>query len=231
MKKGCLIFVLIAVFGACLWLGFRVTDRFVLPGSRESSAEPTPRPNQQVNMLIVSIDSFDAERPRLVSAWVLFAVAADPSPSLMFLPVYAEDGRYAGAAHLGEIFALTSTGKPTGEFEKAVLQYIHLDQIDQFVVIDRQGAALFANLFPNALPSPQPYQVAALDDHVLIQSLCATLSSRGPGVQLNIDWAQLVPNHFRTEMDFPTFVANWVKFTSSNAVTHCEVLGNPGNGN
>lgn len=231
MKKGCLIFVLIAVFGVCLWLGFQATDRFLIPGSRESAAEPAPRANQQVNMLIVSIDSFDAAPPRLISAWVLFAVAADPSPSLMFLPVYAEDGRYAGAARLGEIFALTSTGKPTSEFEQAVLQYIHLDQIDQFVVIDRQAAALFAGLFPNALPSPQPFQVDAFDDHVLIQSLCATLSSRSPGVQLKMDWAQLVPNHFRTEMDFPTFVANWVKFTSSNTITHCEVLGNPDNGN
>lgn len=226
MKKAVFLVLLLAVFCGCLWLGYRVSIGTLpsIAGTPESA--PSQSASQQINMLVVSIDSFDSPNPRLISAWVLFAVPADPSPSLVFLPVYTQDGRYANAAQLGGVFALTSAGKPTVEFEKAVLETIQLARFDQYVVLDTQAVSAFTSLVPGALPSPQPFQVAVPDDELMIRSLCAAFTNRDANTHLEMQWGQIVPEHFRTEMDFPTFTGNWNKFTQSTTVAHCEVLPN-----
>jgi hypothetical protein len=224
MKKAGFLLFLVALFGVCLWLGFQAAVQGVAIGDGLAGNPTATAGNTQYNLLIVSVDSLETPTPQLISVWVLFTVSAEPSPSLMFLPVYHRDGRYPNAMSLGGTFGLTDTGKPTDAFQSAVLTYLDITQIDNFVTLDQQAVSAFANTFPANLPSPQPYQVTTIDETTLIQNMCATLESKSSDTSINMDWNQIVPVHFRTEMSFSYFTGSWRKFTQSASPPHCEVI-------
>ena len=226
MKKAGFFLFLVAVFGICLWLGFQAAVKGVAMGD-PLAGNPTPAAgNAQYNLLIISVDSLETPTPQLNSVWVLFTVSAEPSPSLVFLPVYHRDGRYPNAMSLGGVFGLTDTGKPTDAFESAVLAYLNITQLDNFVTLDQQAVSVFTSYFPGNLPSPEPYQVTLVDEALLIRNLCAKLESNSSGASIKMDWNQVVPVHFRTEMSFSNFTGSWVKFTQPASAPHCEVIEN-----
>lgn len=223
MKKAGFLVVLVVVFGICGWLGFRATVSG-LGKVDHTSAGAAPTAPAQKNILIISVDSLRSDKPQLVSAWVLFAVSSEPSPSLVFLPVYHADGRYPQAMHLSNSFALTQNSEPADVFQKELLAYLNLARFDAYVSLDSQAVSVFARLFPGSQPTPQPFEVLTQDHMLVLRDICAALEARTSGTAAELNWGEIVPEHFRTEMSFPDFTADWILFTRSNSIPHCEVL-------
>lgn len=223
MKKAGFFVVLLALFGICVWLGFQATISGISM-AKTVGGNAAPTAEVQQNILVVRVDAFDSTSPKLISAWVIFAVSSQPSPSLTILPIYHYDGRYAQAMHLENVFALAHSGKPAEAFESAVLAYLNINHFDEYMTLDAQAATLFAQSFAGTQPTPQQYQVTALDDAEMISNLCSALDSgQGNGSDL-LNWAEIVPDHFRTEMSFPKFMATWDIFTRKGSSPHCEII-------
>ncbi len=224
MKKAGFLIVLIAVFGMCLWLGYRATAGGMLPGIAPGAQEAQPTATTQRNILIASVDSLETSTPQLISVWVLFAVPSNPSPSILFLPVYFADGSKPDAAYLGGAFALDDSGRPAPAFTEAVRARLNLDRLDNYVTIDRDGVAIFAALFPGAQPSLQPFEVVVPDDIQAARVFCAGLQSKPSGMQVQVDWTRIAPAHFRTGLNLTEFSTTWQAFTQPDTNPHCEVL-------
>lgn len=223
MKKAGFFVVLIIVFGICGWLGFRAAISG-LGKVNEASGKTLPTESSQKNILIVNVDEVGAAKPNLVSVWVLFAVSSDPSPSLTFLPVYNADGRYPRAKYLANTFALAKNGRPVDDFQSEVLAYLNIARFDAYITLDTQAINVFSRLFPGSQPTPQPFQVSAQDDRLVLLDICAALEAQTGSAAAQFNWGEIVPDHFRTEMSFPEFTADWIRFTRSDAIPHCEVL-------
>jgi len=223
MKKAGFLVVLVFVFGVCGWLGFRAAISG-LGKVDEVSSGVVPTAPVQKNILIVSVDSLGSANPQLVSAWVLFAVSSEPSPSLVFLPVYHADGRYPQAMHLANSFALMQNSEPADVFQKELLAYLNIARFDAYVSLDAQAVSVFARLFPGSQPTPQPFEVSTQDHMLVLRDICAALEARTSGTDAEMNWGEIVPEHFRTEMSFPDFAADWIIFTRSELIPHCEVL-------
>lgn len=223
MRKAGLLVVFIIVFGLCGWLGFRATVSGLWTAD-EARADTPPTTAAQKNILIVSVDALVSPNPQLVSVWVLFAISSEPSPSLTFLPVYHRDGRYAQAMYLANTFALAPNGEPVDDFQNEVLTYLDINRFNAYVTLDTHAANVFARLFPGSQPTPQPFQVAALDDRLILRDLCTAIETRTGSAGAQLNWGEIVPDHFRTEVSFPEFTGDWNVFTQSELTPHCEVL-------
>jgi hypothetical protein len=106
------IFLFVIIFMAALYIGYRVgfkTPSPVMPAEAEKSAATSVAslagvlPNGQISLLLVTVDSLQAARPRLESVWLVELVP--PDPCLTLLSVYPSfsgeeaqrDGSLAGA--------------------------------------------------------------------------------------------------------------------------------------
>lgn len=224
MKKAGFLVVLIVVFGTCGWLGFRAAISGLGKVNESSSGGAAPTAPPQKNILIVSVDSLGSANPQLVSAWVLFAVSSEPSPSLVFLPVYHMDGRYPQAMHLANSFAFMRNSEPSDIFQSEMLAYLNIARFDAYVSLDSQAVSVFARLFPGSQPTHQPFEVSTQDHVLVLRDICAALEARASATAADLNWGEIVPEHFRTEMSFPDFTADWILFTRSQSIPHCEVL-------
>lgn len=221
MKKIGILFTLIIIV-ACGWLGFKITAAAypALTGSPTTDLTASPSGTQQ-NLFLIHVNDLQDESPQLVSVWALFLLYSD-TPSLVFRPIIQQDLSQPVSPTVQQ-FALCTDGTVAPDFIHA-LKTEHNLSVDGYVILDDEALRIFAQRFPGEQPTPRPFEVPRPDERSTIMNMCAYLQPAAARQGVELPWEQVLPRHFRTDLKFDPFMANWIRLTQAPGAPICEVI-------
>lgn len=239
MKKIAIIFIIL-VFGVCAFFGFKAASK-ILPAKEEPLTETGTLPSSisetdspasiaQQNYLLIHVNDMTLEKPELVSVWVAFVYPSTP-PQFMFLPLYPS---YEKAVHKRILrnFQMDSEKRVSAGFLKQIERTFDL-QITGYVLADDIGIG-YSNFWltgqdtPNlntAVFSEDETHFIRLNGQTSYQQLCQLISANtGNSYFSAINWSQLLPDHFSTDLPFETIELTIDQIIHAPSVVQCEVL-------
>lgn len=236
MKKS-LVFLLLIVFFLCAGTGFVGAKKLARPLSRVVPT-PTPQPetaapaqSHQRNFLLIHIDDLNSPQPMLISLWMAFQTLYD-SPSLTFKALYPNP-LDSNAAMVTAVPVLAADGRPSAAFLEALSGY----QVkwNGYFLLDQQAVrALSAALGTETQAQViDPARIADLAlsgleaETLLLQGACHYLSNKELRAGKAPSWKELIPAHFRTDLDFEEVMVNWDRLAGSALPPHCEIIAVP----
>jgi hypothetical protein len=223
MKKFIIFLIAILIFSGCLWVGYQVTGD-ILPVRGDSATQTVSLKAKQQNLFVIHVDQLHgAQPPKLISAWILFLYYGD-TPSMTFKPLYQQDGSVRHPADLRQLFIVNEDGTLQAEFLKALRSNVKLP-VDGYVVLDDMAIAAVSSRTADGAPSPEPYQIIVPGEKEAVKQLCDHLQIaqvREHGFDL--PWNEMIPDHFRTDLNFTAFMNNWNRLSRSSKPPHCEII-------
>jgi hypothetical protein len=233
MKKSSLVLALL-FFAACAIVGYFVASRSNVgktsAASSSAANQATAMAAAQQNFLLVQVDDLTQTSPKLVQIWIVLTYYSNP-PQIMFIPLYPSYDSSQNSA-IADAFTLTSAGSVSDRFISKIADLYKVD-VNGTIMTDAAGYNGFANWFgiTNIQVSAAP---AASDDekHALLlnsqtffQNVCGQLTAGGASSEFtSIQWSQLVPGHFNTNLSFEVLMASWDRVIRSSAPQVCKVL-------
>lgn len=232
MKKKTALLVL-PLFVLFVFLGFEIADSIFqnrsLPTIQVAGLEPTAIPQQQ-NFLVVHVDDLSAKKPAMVSAWSVLFYPANP-PHLMVMPLTSQS-LTERTKDITKAFRITSDKRLTNLFISRMEQSYDLDFSGYFVVDDTS-----ANLFFTWLTGSQPAGVEPgvatenlsswnYDLEISAWSQFCEINTSGSAASFfnSINWNQVLPNHFSTDLSFDTITLAIDQIRHAAAFPACEVF-------
>ncbi len=232
MKRIAIVFILL-VFIVFAYLGFQAASN--LKTNPSAAGLPvnaaTALASTQQNYILIHVDDLTQAKPKLISAWGVFVYYASVN-QVMFIPMLPS---YDAAVQtsLASEFSLDKTGQVNSRFISQLQQKFNV-KITGVVVTDNTGLSLFNNWVagqsnPILAAPPQgddEKHVVLLNAQGFFQTVCTAVQNKSTDLFSTIDWGQLVPGHFVTNMSFETIMADYQKLMKSSAPNQCTVLSN-----
>jgi hypothetical protein len=225
-------FIIITAFLVFAFLGYQAASNLKTKsavGSIPANAATALASTQQ-NILLIHVDDLTLSRPNLISVWGFFAYYANQN-QVVFLPLLPSIDASVQSSMV-EKFSLDGTRQVSKDFITALQQQFNL-KVTGVVVTDNVGLSFFASQLtgqsaPVAAVQPtnddQKKQIL-MNAQFFFQSICSLLQNKSGDTALNLDWQQLVPDHFSTSLPFETIMVDRQKLFGSSAVNQCSVLG------
>lgn len=218
------IFLTILVFLACLGFGLYTSYKPELNKKQaEGAASPliTPVSQFQNNYLIIHVDDLTANAPQLISVWGL--IAYFPEPKLIFQALYPLET--STNADIQSRYELSERKIPSSNFLKT-LEQVNQITWDNYILMDNAafdrlgqyvyGSGLNLDSGGNPLPAEQAY----------MQTLCDTFSYQGRDFLEGFPWKEIIPDHFRSNINMDYGLVNMDKLLSPGLQVRCEIFGN-----
>jgi len=232
MKKKTALLVL-PLFVLFVFLGFKIADSVFqnrnLPIIQVAGLEPTAIPQQQ-NFLVVHVDDLSAKKPGLISMWSILFYPSNP-PHLMVMPLSSQS-ETERTNDVTKVFRITSDKHLTNLFLARMEQSFDLEFSGYFVVDDTS-----ANLFFTWLTGSQP---AGVETGVATENLSSwnhdleasawsqfcEINTAGSAASFfnNINWNQVLPDHFSTNLSFDTITLAIDQIKHAASFPACEVF-------
>ncbi|NMC83720.1 MAG: hypothetical protein GYA58_00400 [Anaerolineaceae bacterium] len=233
MKKPSLVLALL-LFAACAIVGYLVASRSNPTATSAASSsvanQATAMAAAQQNFLLVQVDDLTQSSPKLVQVWIVLTYYSNP-PQVMFIPLYPS---YDGSQNstIAEAFTLTSAGSVSERFISKIAE-LYKVEVDGAIMTDAAGYNGFANWFgiSNIQVSTAPAgsddekHALLLNSQTFFQNVCGQLTTGNAAGQFeSIQWSQLIPGHFNTNLSFEVLMASWDRVIRSEAPQVCKVL-------
>lgn len=226
------IFLIAVTFIIFLFIGYQLTSNLLpetakQPQSAKTSGTIIPH---QHNFILVHVTNLQDPQPKLVSIWSVFVFFNQPL-SMTFVPLYPQNGLAPTSGGMGKSFSLNDQLQLTTAFKQSLQTYKF--PFKGFILVDDQAISLFTHWLTEADP---PYQSS---DNLQSNDLSAIITQEGQMISIlcpyvnkpysvqmstKIQWNQLIPTHFSTDLDFQTIVTDWEKLTSSDLPPDCEIV-------
>jgi hypothetical protein len=231
MKKSGLVLALI-FFAACAIVGYLVASKSSGGTSTTSAGSvnvATAMASPQQNYLLVQVDDLSKTSQKLIQAWIVLTYYSDP-PQIIFLPLYpsydsAQNSNIAGA------FAMTNSGRLSEKLSKKIADLYNV-KVDGYILTDAAGLTSIAGWYNisgiEAGSSPaqtdDDKHVLLLNSQTFFQNVCAQLKAGGAQNQYtSMQWSQLIPSHFQTDLSFEVLIASWDRVIRSSPPQQCDV--------
>jgi hypothetical protein len=225
-----LVVIAIVVFVGCALAGYNIARGInPQPSSPENAVEiPVPL-SEQHNYMIVRVDDLGSQKPQLKSVWFVSLSFVSQNPNLLALAqIYPPKTAGQKSTALERAFALSEKGEPAAAFWNAVKQY-KLDW-EGYILFDAQGA----NLFLQWLVGPADFQ-GALEESAkndenslrMAQQVCQSITDASGRSLGQFSWSQVIPDHFRSDLQLATALAYWDRMTDPAQSVRCEFLPSP----
>jgi hypothetical protein len=231
MKKSGLILALI-FFAACAIVGYLVASKSSI-GSSNNSAGPgnaaTALASPQQNYLLVQVDDLSKISPKLVQAWIVLTYYSDP-PQIIFLPLYPSYDSKQNSS-ISSSFAMTGSGKLSDKLSEKIASLYNV-KVDGYILTDAAGVSDIANWYgiqgietgSSPAQSDDEKHILLLNSQTFFQNICAQLKAGGAKNQYtSMQWSQLIPLHFQTNLSFEVLTASWDRIIRSSAPQQCDV--------
>ena len=232
MKKPTLIFALF-LFAACAIVGFLVASKSNLGSSANNVGSinaATALASTQQNYLLVQLDDLTQKSPKLIQAWIVLTYYSNP-PQIIFLPLYPSYDSTQNTSIAGA-FAMTGSGSLSNKLAKSISDQYKV-KVDGYIATDAAGVNAIANWFgisgiqagTSVAQSDDEKHALLLNSQTFFQNVCAQLKA---GAVMNqytsMQWSQLIPGHFQTDLSFEQLIASWDRVIRSGAPQQCDVL-------
>ncbi len=216
MKRSGIVLIL-AVFLICMVTGFLLTRVLKTQTPGLAQAEPQP-PALQQNLVIIHVNNFISDTPRIQSIWIIFLNYAN-RPSVGFLQLYRAD--QPDSTLPGKAITLTPEKHLSDTFIQTLASTYKV-RLDGYILLDDQAMITFANIFPK---SPELANTAfPSGEHEILANICRYFITLQPGGVINIPWMEFLPNHFSTDIPFDIFLKNWGSLNNPANPPNCEII-------
>ena len=232
MKKPTLLFGLL-LFAACAIVGFLVASKSNTGSSTNnvgSVSAATALASSQQNYLLIQLDNMSQSSPKLIQSWIVLTYYSTP-PQIIFLPLYPSYDSSQNSS-IASSFAMTSSGSISSKFAKSISD-LYKVKVDGSIITDAAGINAIANWYgisgiqagTSTAQTDDEKHALLLNSQTFFQNVCAQLKS---GAALNqytsMQWSQLIPGHFQTDLSFEQLIASWDRVIRSGAPQQCDVL-------
>ena len=231
MKK-LFIFIAAVVFLGCVFFGYKAASNlFAERAQNQNNIIETPQTSLvQSNYLLVLVNDLSADKPQLISLWGVLNYPSVP-PQVVFLPLFpttsAEFNR-----EISSVFDLSNSKQISARSIRKMEQIVDLT-FDGYFIADNSALlrfAAYANLEKLEVfngPAESSDSIIAVQDNInsfftALCQLCKTGASNSFFSQ--IEWSQLLPDHFSTDLSFEELMLMIDRINISAALTTCEVL-------
>jgi hypothetical protein len=232
MKKPTLIFILI-LFAACAVVGYLIaskTDLGISANNIGGVNAATALASPQQNFLLVRVDDMNSATPKLVEAWLVLTLYSDP-PQIMFIPIYPRYDADQNSS-ISAAFSLDSQGKLSSMLASKIANMFAV-KINGYVLTDTVGMNAFTSWFgingvsasANPPQTDDEKHAVLLNSQTFLQGFCQQLK-HGDGMKQydSIQWSQLIPYHFKTDLTFEQLIASWDRVNRAAAPQKCDVV-------
>jgi hypothetical protein len=231
MKK---LFLIIAavVFIACMFFGYKAASRlFAARAENQNNVLETPQTNLvQSNFLLVLVNDLTADKPQLIALWGVLNYPSNP-PQVVFLPLYPSAN--AEMNHdISSAFDLSATKKIPGRSMGKLEDALDLT-FDGYFAADNAALLRFAaygnletlGIFNSPAESPEAIRAVEKGVNSLFTAVCQLCKSGASNSFFSkIEWSQLLPDHFSTDVSFEMLMLMIDRINNAAALTTCEVL-------
>ena len=229
MKKIALALIAL-LFLVSVYFGFQAAahlDGHLKKTAPNNSLEPI---SAQQNYLIFQVSELGGDSPMLVSVWGLFVRDATP-PHLAFVSLYPpadteqEDDSFS-------FFRLTRDAKIPDRVIRKIERKFHIKTNGYFLVDNFSASSIetWLGLENPSSPSQPPLtqlerQTILSHGQKVISQFCAQISQNGIDQVINqIHWADLLPEHFSTNVSTELWLQAVNKLASFEKIGSCEVF-------
>lgn len=231
MKKFT-VFIVIVIFVVFAYLGFQAASNVKVNnavGSIPANAATALASTQQ-NILLIHVDDLTQAKPKLISVWGFFTYYSSTN-QVIFLPLLPSYDASTQSAFAGK-FALDKARQVNKDFVTLLQKKFNI-KVTGVVVTDNAGLSFFANQLAGqtepilAVPPENDDQkkVVLMNAQFFFQTICTLIQNKNADSYTNLDWKQLVPDHFSTSLPFETIMVDHQKLFRADAVNQCVVLG------
>lgn len=220
MRRSSLTSVMLLIFCFFTFLGFRTANLTSTLATPEHTAVQNTRNNR---VILVQVDSLQAERPVLKSVWVGVLFNSENQAVLSFVPIYPAEGDQSAAEALANSFKLDRSGKPTAAFWRRLASlniekdgYILADDYALQEIagwINRQGSLIYGASSPNSSTTPGEW---------FLKLGCGSIGKAGGNIA-EFAWSSL-GDHIQTDLTGEALDAEWNKLTTSEQPLKCEIV-------
>jgi len=234
MKKVVIVFIIL-IFGVCAFFGFKTASK-ILPDADSSSSElstsqETVLPIQQ-NYLLIHVRDTTSKDPELVSMWLALIFPAEPT-HIIFMPIFPSSNSEI-LERLKKGFRVDSDGVVSDKFLSLVNNSFDIET-SGFILTDDVGVGLSNRwltgetdlLISDSLSTEEGNIDQSLSEQASFKQFCQLVTTGSVQTFFSsIDWTQLLPDHFSTNLDFETIALFTNKISQTSEPVKCEVLSN-----
>ena len=226
MKKVIIVLLASLVFVACGFIGYQLANR-VNPAKIPASSTASGRVGQgeQHNLVVLQVDRLDSYQPKLVSIWFasLYFMDSDP-PMLTLGQLYPTLSNNNINQSIARSFALDGEGEPSTGFWRNLdvykinwEGYLLVDAVTMQRVMEWVNGPgdYIALLSSGPESSDERNQLAGQS----CQRIAGIDTRQDPALQ----WGDLVPDHFRSNLHMEDALAYWNRVTTARDA-RCEIL-------
>lgn len=226
------IFFSAVVFIGCVFFGFKAASNlFSERAENQNSLLDTPQVQPgQSNFLIVLVNDLTADEPQLISLWGVLNYPSEP-PQVVFLPLYPTANTETNR-EVASDFDLSNNkkipGRSIGKLEDAMdLSF------DGYFLTDNAALLPFASyadletleIFNQPADSGETIVAVQKSINSFFTAICRLCKSGASNSFFSkIEWSNLLPDHFSTDLTFEELMLMIDRINISAALTTCEVI-------
>lgn len=218
MQKFLRILIIIFLFVMCLLIGAKLAN-VSLSGNENVVINNNTQEQNQMRLLVFIVDELNIKNPELTAVWSVVIYYQD-SNGMMFIPL--SDVNSDGFKDIKRSFLLTSEKEP----HEKTLKFFNTKyktKWDAFIVLDRFAVEYLLKWMTNA--SFDVNSTVDVSKSVLIQNMCASITSSNLNSLELLEWTSISPIHFKTNLPFDRIMDGWQKLSESNSIL-CEIIEN-----
>ncbi len=221
--------LVIIIFLICAVIGYEVAvhlSESAVTGQGTAVATADGVRGVQHNLVIIQVDDLDSQQPRMVSAWFLSLFFVNgASPTVTLAQMYPTRANAAIVQSFERSFSLDAQGDPSPAFWKAVSAlkirwegYILVDNVTiQKVMEWTNGPGTYPALLGTTQDHPQ-------ESKQTILTTCQSIGGIANRGKAPFEWADIVPDHFRSDLRMEVAITYWNEMTRTNMPVNCQVL-------
>ena len=216
MQKFLRILIIIFLFMMCLLIGAKLAN-VSLSGEESIVINNGSQEQNQIRMLVFVVDELNKKNPELTAVWSVILYDQDSS-GLMFIPL--TDVNADGFKDIDRSFILTTDKDP----HEKTIKFFNTKfktKWDVHIVLDRYAVEYLLTWMTHGSLDLHSIMEGSKSD--LIETLCASITSRELNSLDTLEWTLINPDHFKTNLSFDRILESWQTLSESSEIL-CEII-------
>jgi hypothetical protein len=221
-----LFWLVIIIFAVMGLIGYGIGSTMVVQtaGSNPGFDLPSQASNS-TTYVVLEVDDLSAAKPELLSIWFVHLKKGEKN-YLGFTPVITADQTENADLALLKNYSLDGQNNPTHDLLNAIAKKGF--PTTNYMVVDQKSSAALINWFTGKeLSDPIFENSRTMTEYgKVLRSFCSTLSLPSDRGNQDFPWTKIIPEHFKTSINFTRAIEN-LEFLTSPNTPKCEMVPLP----
>jgi hypothetical protein len=219
MRKFFRIVLLLCFISSCLFIGL-ILGKVTLSTLDLPPKVTVEEPSNQIRLIIFVVNPQVEEAPTLLSIWSVIMYFGEPKSIVFIQLITSEESNFPD---LESKIKFNDQNNPSAETIR-YLEKIYGTHWEGSVILDNYAVQYLSAWLSKKEHILSPEQIFNPDNNVIdIEALCTQIEQITPNHIGVIEWTNLIPHHFRTDLPFERVMASWQQM-EGNSPIQCELV-------